>query len=96
MALRIAVQLSHTRRDPDMQGIQIKRSGSECSLHPSGWMLTYLGRSVCLLEEEDGLSKTPWSRSCSCADITSQAAAACKGKGTARQSLFYSAEPFKR
>ncbi|GAO73073.1 exopolyphosphatase [Comamonas sp. E6] len=62
MALRIAVQLSHTRRDPDMQGMQIKRSGSECKLStPSGWMLTYPQSARLLEEEAMAWSKTPWS-----------------------------------
>ena len=62
MALRIAVQLSHTLRDPDMQGMQIKRSGSECKLStPSGWMLTYPQSARLLEEEAMAWSKTPWS-----------------------------------
>ena len=62
MALRLAVQLCHTRREPDMTGVQIKRSGMECKLStPQGWMLAY-PQSARLLEEEAlAWSKTPWS-----------------------------------
>jgi exopolyphosphatase/guanosine-5'-triphosphate,3'-diphosphate pyrophosphatase len=62
MALRLAVQLCHTRRDPEMQGIHFKRSGMECRLvTPAGWMLAY-PQSARLLEEESmAWSKTPWS-----------------------------------
>lgn len=61
MALRLAVQLCHTRREPDMAGLQIKRSGMECKLSTTqGWMLAY-PQSARLLEEEAlAWSKTPW------------------------------------
>lgn len=62
MALRIAVQLCHTRRDPDLQGIQLKRTGMECRLStPSGWMLSYPQSARLLEEEAMAWSKTPWS-----------------------------------
>ena len=61
MALRVAVQLCHTRRDPEMAGIQFKRQGMECKLStPAGWILSY-PQSARLLEEEAlAWSKTPW------------------------------------
>lgn len=62
MALRIAVLLCHTRRDPDMQGIALRRSGMEFRLStPSGWMLTYPQSARLLEEEAMAWSKTLWS-----------------------------------
>ena len=62
MALRIAVQLCHTRREPDVADLQLKRAGMECKLStPQGWMQNY-PQSARLLEEEAlAWSKTPWS-----------------------------------
>ena len=62
MALRVAVQLCHTRRDPEMTGIQLRRQGNECKLStPAGWILSY-PQSARLLEEEAlAWSKSPWS-----------------------------------
>jgi hypothetical protein len=34
--LRIAVQLCHTRREPDIAGLQLRRSGMECRLSTFG------------------------------------------------------------
>ncbi|MDR0214966.1 MAG: Ppx/GppA family phosphatase [Comamonas sp.] len=62
MALRIAVQLCHTRRDPDIAGLQLKRAGTECKLStPQGWMLAYPQSARLLEEEAMAWSKTPWS-----------------------------------
>lgn len=62
MALRIAVQLCHTRRDPDMSDIHLKQSGMECKLStPFGWRLTYPQSARLLEEEAIAWSKTPWS-----------------------------------
>lgn len=62
MALRLAVQFCHTRRDPDMTGMQFKRTGAECKLStPSGWMLTYPQSARLLEEEAMAWSKTGWS-----------------------------------
>ena len=62
MALRIAVQLCHTRREPDIAGLQLRRSGMECRLStPQGWMLAYPQSARLLEEEAMAWSKTPWS-----------------------------------
>ena len=62
MALRLAVQLCHTRRDPDMQGITLKRAGTEFRLTtPTDWMLTYPQSARLLEEEAMAWSKSPWS-----------------------------------
>ncbi|MEG0051877.1 MAG: Ppx/GppA phosphatase family protein [Comamonas sp.] len=62
MALRIATQLSHARRDPQTQGLDLQRDGSECKLStPAGWAAAY-PQSARLLElEAAAWSKTPWS-----------------------------------
>lgn len=62
MALRLAVQLCHARRDPQLQGIALERSGAECRLStPEGWSRAY-PQSARLLElEAAAWSKTPWS-----------------------------------
>lgn len=62
MALRLAVQFCHTRRDPDMTGIHLKRMGAECKLStPAGWMLTYPQSARLLEAEAAAWSKTDWS-----------------------------------
>ncbi|GGH55983.1 exopolyphosphatase [Comamonas phosphati] len=62
MALRLAVQLCHARRDPQLDGIALERSGAECRFStPSGWSHAY-PQSARLLElEAAAWSKTPWS-----------------------------------
>ena len=61
MALRLAVQLCHTRREPNISGLQLKRSDKEFRFStPPGWMQAY-PQSARLLEEEAlAWSKTPW------------------------------------
>lgn len=62
MALRIATQLSHSRRDPQIQGLDLRRDGSECTLSTAqGWAQAY-PQSARLLElEAAAWSRTPWS-----------------------------------
>ncbi|QXZ08262.1 Ppx/GppA family phosphatase [Comamonas sp. Y33R10-2] len=62
IALRLAVLLCHTRRNPDMQGIALKRVGTELRLStPDGWMRTYPQSARLLDEEATAWSKSPWS-----------------------------------
>jgi exopolyphosphatase/guanosine-5'-triphosphate,3'-diphosphate pyrophosphatase len=62
MALRLAVQLCHARRDPQLDGIVLERGGAECRFStPNGWSRAY-PQSARLLElEAAAWSKTPWS-----------------------------------
>ena len=61
MALRLAIQLCHARRNPHLDGIVLERTGSTCRLHtPSGWASAY-PQSARLLEQEAlAWSKTHW------------------------------------
>ena len=61
MALRLAIQLCHARREPQLQGIHLTRQGSTCRLHtPSGWAQDYPQSARLLQQEAQAWSKTPW------------------------------------
>ena len=60
-ALRLAVQLCHARRDPDLQGIRLHRSDSVFHLTvPEGWAKSYPQSAQLLRTEAVAWQKTPW------------------------------------
>lgn len=62
MALRLAVQLCHTRRDPQLQGVTLQRSGAECRLATApGWAQAHPQSARLLEQEAAAWSKTAWS-----------------------------------
>jgi exopolyphosphatase/guanosine-5'-triphosphate,3'-diphosphate pyrophosphatase len=69
MALRLAVILCHARRDPDLQGLQLRKAGSsglrmDCR---AGWCKAYPQSAHLLHEETSAWQKTPWSFHFACA-----------------------------
>jgi len=65
MALRLAVILCHARREPDMAGISLQRSGPQgralqlrC---PTGWAEAFPQSAYLLREEVQAWQRTPWS-----------------------------------
>ena len=65
LALRLAVILCHARRDPDLQGMTLKRDASDPAtatlLCRSGWAASYPQSAYLLREEALAWQKTPWS-----------------------------------
>ena len=60
--LRLAVTLCHARRDPDMEGITLERSGMHMRLTTRpGWAAAYPQSAHLLREESLGWERTPWS-----------------------------------
>jgi exopolyphosphatase/guanosine-5'-triphosphate,3'-diphosphate pyrophosphatase len=62
LALRLAVLLCHARRDPDLQGLQLRRTGPDtvrldCR---DGWCEAYPQSAHLLHDEEQAWLKTPW------------------------------------
>ncbi len=61
LALRLAVQLCHARRDPDLQGMRLHRSDSVFHLTvPEGWAKSYPQSAQLLRTEAVAWQKTPW------------------------------------
>ena len=61
LALRLAVQLCHARRDPDLQGMRLHRSDSVFHLTvPEGWARNYPQSAQLLRTEAVAWQKTPW------------------------------------
>ena len=62
LALRLAVILCHARRDPDLQGLQLRRSGANGFILNcrAGWCEAYPQSAHLLHEEEQAWQKTPW------------------------------------
>ena len=63
LALRLAVVLCHARRDPDLQGLQLQRHGSELSYRlilPNGWESQYPQSAHLLREECVAWYRAPW------------------------------------
>lgn len=61
LALRLAVQLCHARRDPDLQGMRLHRSDSVFHLTvPEGWAKNYPQSAQLLRTEAVAWQKTPW------------------------------------
>jgi len=67
LALRLAVILSHARRDPDLSGLQLRRDpGSKKSFALSchaPWAQSYPQSAHLLREEVLAWQKTPWTLS---------------------------------
>jgi exopolyphosphatase/guanosine-5'-triphosphate,3'-diphosphate pyrophosphatase len=65
LALRLAVILCHARRDPDLQGMALKRDASDPATVTlqcrSGWATSYPQSAYLLREEALAWQKTPWS-----------------------------------
>jgi exopolyphosphatase/guanosine-5'-triphosphate,3'-diphosphate pyrophosphatase len=64
MALRLAVILCHARRDPDLGGVSLRRSGADGSQIQvrcrKGWALAYPQSAHLLREEALAWQKAPW------------------------------------
>lgn len=61
LALRLAIQLCHARRDPQLTGITLTRNGTDCRLHaPDGWASAYPQSARLLALEGLAWGKTPW------------------------------------
>jgi exopolyphosphatase/guanosine-5'-triphosphate,3'-diphosphate pyrophosphatase len=65
LALRLAVILCHARRDPDLQGLTLKRDTTHASVVHlqcrAGWAASYPQSAYLLREEALAWQKTPWS-----------------------------------
>jgi exopolyphosphatase/guanosine-5'-triphosphate,3'-diphosphate pyrophosphatase len=65
LALRLAVVLCHARRDPDLNGLQIRRNhatGRDFTLTvPGAWAQQFPQSAHLLNEESSAWQKTPWS-----------------------------------
>ena len=64
LCLRLAVILCHAKRDPDLMGMELKRSASDDTLIRlscrSGWADSYPQSAHLLREEVLAWEKTPW------------------------------------
>ena len=64
LCLRIAVILSHARRDPDLEGLQIEAGSNDAKLfvlrYRKGWAEAYPQSAHLLREEVLAWQKTPW------------------------------------
>lgn len=61
LALRLAVQLCHARRDPELQGMRLHRSDTVFHLTtPEGWTRSYPQSAQLLRTEAVAWQKTPW------------------------------------
>ncbi|MPM58624.1 hypothetical protein SDC9_105456 [bioreactor metagenome] len=61
MCLRTAVALCHARRDPDMQGFELRFDGQRATVRSrEGWSDTYPQSAHLLQEERFSWQKTPW------------------------------------
>ena len=61
LALRLAVQLCHARREPDLKDMQLRRSGDLFELiTPPGWASSYPQSAQLLRTEAAAWQKTPW------------------------------------
>jgi exopolyphosphatase/guanosine-5'-triphosphate,3'-diphosphate pyrophosphatase len=61
LALRLAVQLCHARRDPDLQGMRLHRTDSVFHLTArQGWATSYPQSAQLLRTEAVAWQKTPW------------------------------------
>jgi exopolyphosphatase/guanosine-5'-triphosphate,3'-diphosphate pyrophosphatase len=60
--LRLALALCHARRDPDIDGIVLERSGTQMRLIArAGWAAAYPQSAYLLREESQAWQRTPWS-----------------------------------
>ncbi|WP_027015830.1 Ppx/GppA phosphatase family protein [Comamonas composti] len=61
LALRLAVQLCHAHRDPDLQHMSLQRQGNTCVLKaPADWARNYPQSAQLLRTEAAAWHKTPW------------------------------------
>ena len=67
LALRLAVALSHARRDPDLDGLSLSRDVKVVNRfvlsYRSGWAQSFPQSAHLLNEESIAWQKTPWSLS---------------------------------